>query len=579
MKKNSFSIQYRILIWCFVLLLPLVLSLSVFTVLQVDQTRRLLVASEQTNLHLLAALMQQETDNVEKYLYDLTMQNRVFRSMADVQPDVQLYSSAYEVLEASDNLFRAQQDLTFLVLYSEANEYYADRDCGLDYLTLQEQSALRQAVEKRCVRFFLEGNGQQRGWFTVEISGRWFLTRMIRYRGMYCACLFDLEAAISHLQSSVKADSGLVFRTGRQLLTPMPEQLSLEGVDFTGAGGSWAMNRYGVLDEALCGIQLTYLFPYDGILGVMGWSYFLIILIAVLVLTMLPLIYLRLNRGLFRPLDNLVATMQCIRDGQGGRAVQEKSMQCKEFRQVNEVFEQMLAQIQNLKIEQYEQEIETQKAELSFLLAQIRPHFYLNCLKTLYSLAEQREYADIETCILLVSKHLRYAFQAHADTVPMREELSLCDNYVKLYAMMTEELPTLTVDIESQLFDFLIPPISLLTFVENSIRINLTPHCELKIKIRAKRMQTEEGSVLCLTVQDNGAGFSAEQLAQMNTYEWANSGSSHVGLQNVIRRFRILYGDDFSIAFFNHGGAVIELYLPMKSGEREAAQDETADCR
>lgn len=573
MEKNSFSLKYRVLVWSFALLLPLVLLLSTVAILQMKQTRRQLITSEENNLHLLVSSLQQEADDVEEYLYDLALQDRVFRAMAIRQPEAQLYSNAYAVLEDTENLFSVQKNLSFLVLYSEVNEYYAAKDQGLDYLTLKEQTDLRNAVEKRCIRYFLEGNGQYRTWFTVEISGRWFLCRMVRYQGMYCAGLFDLSAVAAALTEQVRENAALVFQNASVLLTQLPSH-----VPETVLTDERLSERYGIVSEALCSIQLTYLFPYSGATSILELPFLLIILIAIAVLTMLPMFYFRLNRDLFRPLDNLVDTMQRIRDGSSQEAMEDERLQCKEFREVNHIFNQMLQQIRHLKIEQYEQKIETQQTELAFLQAQIRPHFYLNCLKTLYSLAEQRQYANIETCILLVSKHLRYAFQVHTGTVPMREELSLCDNYVKLYAVMTEQLANLVLDIESALFEVPIPPISLLTLVENSIRVNLAPHRDLEIQIRAKRMQTQEGGILCLTVQDNGVGFPEDQLERLNTGQWLENSGNHVGLQNVIRRFRILYKEDFSIAFFNRDGAVIEIYLPMEAKtEKEASADEIAD--
>ncbi|MGM9604612.1 MAG: sensor histidine kinase [Faecousia sp.] len=574
MEKNSFSLKYRVLVWCFALLLPLVLLLSSFTFLQINRTRYQLMTSESTSLHLLTGPFQQEADDIEEYLFDLALQNRVFRSMADVQQNTQLYSSAYSVLEGSDNLFTTLPDLSFLVVYSESNEFYAARDQGLSYLTMAEQTYLRSAVEKRCVRFFLEGNAQDRDWFTVLIADRWFLCRMVRFQGMYCAGLLDLSAAIDSMNGQIKENSALVFLSGDTPLTAVPN-----GISESVLTGGRLSKQYGVLSEDLCGIRLAYAFPYSGVIGIMGVPFILLIIIAIVVLAMLPLFYLRLSRDVFQPLDALVDTMERIRDGDGSEAVSDENIKCKEFRQVNHIFNQMVQQIRHLKIRHYEQKIETQQTELAFLQAQIRPHFYLNCLKTLYSLAEQRQYADIETCILLVSKHLRYAFQLHNDTVPMREELSLCGNYVKLYAVMTDQMPALVLDIESALFDIQIPPISLLTLVENSIRVNLTPSSDLEIKIRAKRMHTEDGGVLCLTVQDNGCGFAEEQLELLNTGKWAQSSGSHVGLQNVIRRFRILYGENFSIAFFNRDGAVVEMYLPMETNKKkEDAAHETADC-
>ena len=565
--KKSFSIKYRVLVWIFALLLPSVLLLGAFTVLQVGQTYEQLTTSERTNLNLIVSQLDRETGDVEGYLYDMALQNRVFRSMADRQSETQLYASAYEVLESGDNLFQTNGDLSFLLLYSEANDYYAVRDNGLEYLSLSERVHLRQAVERRFQRFFFEGNSQLRQWYPVEIAQRWFLCRIVYYQGMYCAGLFDLSPMAEELSLRLKEDCFLVFRDGDLLLTPFPEEAkpnTWEETTVRLSGG-----RYMLLSEPLCGIELSYLFPHRGIVGMMGLSMVLVILIAVAVLVAIPFFYWQLKRDFFHPLDDLVDTMRSIRDGSTD-ALSEESRTCEEFQEVNTTFKQMLDQIRNLKIEQYEKKLEVQRSELSFLQAQIRPHFYLNCLKVLYALAQQGQYENIKTCVLLVSRHLRYALQVRNDTVPMREELSYCENYVKLCGVMSNVEPRLVLDIEPTLLDVPIPPISLLSLIENSIRINLTPDQELQIRIRAKKIQAEDGPILCLSVQDNGAGFTQEQLEWLNGDTWLEQATTHVGLQNVVRRFRILYGDEFSAAFLNRGGAAVELYLPIdeESGRR-----------
>lgn len=578
MKKKSFSIKYRVIIWVFALLLPSILLLGAFTVLQVDKTYEQLTTSEETNLNLLVSQLEQETKSIENYLYDLALKNRVFRSMADEHSETRLYASAYEVLEASESLFQANEDLSFLMLYSEANEYYLARDNGLSYLDLSEQIQMREAVEKRFLRFFMQKNSQHRQWFTVEISERYFLCRVVYYQGMYCAGLFDLESLVQQLSLRVKEDCILVFRDGNALLTPFSEELHLK--DWSETTVRLSGNRkYMLLTQELCGIELSYLFPYSGIIGIMGMAVFLVMLIAIAVVVAIPVFYMQLTRDFFRPLDNLVETMRKIRDGNTD-VISEETRTCEEFQEVNTTFNQMLDQIQNLKIDRYEKELETQRAELSFLQAQIRPHFYLNCLKVIYALAQQGQYADIKTCVLLVSKHLRYALQGHTDKVPMREEVSFCQNYVELYGIMSNIEPQLVLDIEEPLMDVPIPPISLLSLVENSVRINLAPDKKLQIRIRAKKIQTEDGPMLYLMVQDNGAGFAQEQLEWYNGDDWLEQSSTHVGLQNVVRRFRILYGDDFSVAFMNREGATIEFYLPIErdTGEEESSA-EAIDCR
>lgn len=566
MKKKTFSIKYRVLVWVLALLFPTILLLGVITILQVNKTYQQLQTSEETSLNLVVSQLEQEMQDVEEYLYDLALENRIFRSMADAHSEVQLYSSAYDVLESSDALFQSERNLTFLTLYSETNEYFASKDNGLENLDLNEQIELRKAVQKRFLRFFLEGNSQHRQWFTVEIGERWFLCRIVYYQGTYCAGLFDLSDLALRLPLQLKADCVIAFRDGEVLLTDLTQEMTPE--DWTRATLRLNGNRrYMLLSQDLCGIELNYLFPYTGIGGLMGLSLFLVIFLAIVVLVAVVVFYLQLKRDFFLPLDNLVNTMRKIRDG-STETLSDESRTCEEFREVNHTFNQMLEQIRNLKIEQYEKELDAQRAEMSFLQAQIRPHFYLNCLKVLYALAQQGQYADIKTCILLVSRHLRYALQVRNDTVPMREELSFCDNYVKLQGIMSNVEPKLVLDIEEALMDLPIPPISLLSLVENSVRVNLAPEKRLEMRIRAKRIQTEESSVLCLTVQDNGSGFSDEQLEWFNGDAWEEKNTTHVGLQNVARRFRILYGDDFSMAFLNRDGAVIELYLPIQHERR-----------
>ncbi len=576
MKKKVFSIKYRVLVWVLALLFPSILLLGAITTLQVNKTYEQLQTSEETNLNLLVSQLEQELQDVEEYLYDLALQNRVFRAMADPHDEIYLYSSAYDVLESSDSLFQNKRNLSFLALYSEGNEYFASRDDGLENLELDEQIELRRAVQKKFLRFFLEGTSQHRQWFTVEIGGRWFLCRMVYYQGMYCSALFDLTNLALNSMPQLKEDCELIFRDGDILLTDLTEELTPS--DWTRTTLRLDGNkRYMILNQDFFGIEMTYLFPYTGIGGLMGVSLFLVIFLAIVVLIAVVIFYIQLKRDFFQPLDNLVGTMQKIRDGSTDE-LSDENRTCEEFREVNHTFNQMLEQIRNLKIEQYEKELETQRAELSFLQAQIRPHFYLNCLKVLYALTQQGQYADIKSCILLVSKHLRYALQVRNDTVPMREELSFCENYLELQRILSNVEPKIVIDVDEPLLDLQIPPISLLSLVENSVRVNLAPEKSLEMRIRAKQIQTEEGVLLCLSVHDNGIGFTEEQLERFNGDAWLDDNTTHVGLQNVARRFRILYGEEFSMAFLNRDGALIEMYFPVNRAGEEVHTDETFDC-
>lgn len=110
-----------------------------------------------------------------------------------------------------------------------------------------------------------------------------------------------------------------------------------------------------------------------------------------------------------KPLRGIEKTIASIRAGNLDAETPECAVS--EFTDVSQTLDDMTRQIKALKIEAYEQEIAAQKAQLQYLQLQIRPHFYLNCLKGLYAVAEQGNVAKIQQIILSISGHLRYMFR------------------------------------------------------------------------------------------------------------------------------------------------------------------------
>ena len=96
----------------------------------------------------------------------------------------------------------------------------------------------------------------------------------------------------------------------------------------------------------------------------------------------------------------------------------------------------------------------------------------------------------------------------------------------------------------------------------------------LAMTVRADILSTEEGRYLDLIISDNCQGYSEEALLSVNSGRFGDDGRA-VGIGNILRRCRLLYGDRAELRFYNEGGAVSELVLPMKaedgqSGDKEA---------
>jgi two-component system sensor histidine kinase YesM len=60
----------------------------------------------------------------------------------------------------------------------------------------------------------------------------------------------------------------------------------------------------------------------------------------------------------------------------------------------------MMSEITTLRIKGYEQRLMAEKAQMDALRMQIRPHFFLNCLKSIFGLAQAGKTEEIKKTVL-----------------------------------------------------------------------------------------------------------------------------------------------------------------------------------
>ena len=66
----------------------------------------------------------------------------------------------------------------------------------------------------------------------------------------------------------------------------------------------------------------------------------------------------------------------------------------------------MVSEIEKQKMLSYEETIEKQKAQMQYLQLQLKPHFYLNGLKTLNALTLARDWEKSQELILHISEQM-----------------------------------------------------------------------------------------------------------------------------------------------------------------------------
>lgn len=169
-------------------------------------------------------------------------------------------------------------------------------------------------------------------------------------------------------------------------------------------------------------------------------------------------------------------------------------------------------------------ETERLNAELNFLKLQINPHFLFNTLNSIYSQAHLRS-EQTEYSILKFSQIMRYVlYDSTTEKIALSKDLEYIKNYIDLQKLRISRNVAIHFNVTGNTNNLLIPPLLLITFIENAFKhgISYTIPSEIRINIELVN------NVLLLTVGNavvNGKGH----------------GDGGVGLINAKRRLDVLY--------------------------------------
>lgn len=172
--------------------------------------------------------------------------------------------------------------------------------------------------------------------------------------------------------------------------------------------------------------------------------------------------------------------------------------------------------------------IETEKAnaELSYLKAQINPHFLFNTLNSIYSLAilKNEKTAD---AIVKLSEMMRYVLNdANTNFVLLEKELNYIANYIDLQKMRLASNVKLTYQCEGVAGDKKIAPLILIPFIENAFKHGVNTEENSDIDIQIKITDT----LVHLFVKNNCVSINNNTLNK-----------SGLGIENTKQRLQLLY--------------------------------------
>ena len=194
-------------------------------------------------------------------------------------------------------------------------------------------------------------------------------------------------------------------------------------------------------------------------------------------------------------------------------------------------------------IEKWKLEAEVQKAQLGALKAQINPHFVFNALNNIRAqILEDPALARVT--LTRFSEIFRHALR-HSDspTVPIETELEILEQYLELLKLQYEDRLRYRINAGSDVMKEKVPPMMLQLLVENAIKHGIAiSEAGGEITVEINR----DDSQLLIAVRNTGT------LIKKNVLE----DSLGIGLQNIIDRLKLIYGDRATLDISEHAPLV-----------------------
>ena len=191
--------------------------------------------------------------------------------------------------------------------------------------------------------------------------------------------------------------------------------------------------------------------------------------------------------------------------------------------------------------------------QLEYLRYQINPHFFMNTLNNIHALVDIDPEKAKET-ILELSKMMRFLlYEGNKQGVPLSREFDFIRHYVALMQLRYSDKVRISIDLPQEVPDRQIPPLILITFIENAFKHGISYQSESFIEVKG-------------AVDNEALRFSCRN-SRVNTQQpTANRQQGGVGLDNVRKRLNLIYDKQYSLKIKSEPDTyTVELVIPFKS--------------
>ncbi len=296
-------------------------------------------------------------------------------------------------------------------------------------------------------------------------------------------------------------------------------------------------------------------------------------IVIILCLIGLPIILMLINFmyiDLIRPLNILIKKMIQIEKGTMGVTIDIKRSD--EMGYVIRTFNNMSQQINTLINKVYKVQLAVKDSEIKALQAQINPHFLYNTLETINWKAKINGVKDISEMVGALSSIIDANLNRKGEnTILLQKEIEYIKNYNLIISKRFGTKITFKMNISEDTLNCKIPKLIIQPLIENAVYHGL----EMKkgggtIELNIHK----ENNIMYIIVSDDGLGIDERTLENikeqmnadiLNNYDDMLYDSSKIGVINVHRRLKLLYGDEYGLTIQSEyrEGTTITIKIPV----------------
>jgi hypothetical protein len=177
-----------------------------------------------------------------------------------------------------------------------------------------------------------------------------------------------------------------------------------------------------------------------------------------------------------------------------------------------------------------ELEKENLEQQLEYLKYQINPHFFMNTLNNIHALVDIDPEKAKDT-ILELSKMMRFIlYEGNKHGVPLSRELEFIRTYIQLMRLRYTDKVKITLDLPSEPPDKTVPPLMLISFIENAFKHGISyqrpSFIDISVAVEHERLHFQ---------------------CRNSKADKPNQEKGGVGLANVKQRLHLLYEDNYTL--------------------------------